>query len=93
MKKIELNMRMADAETLIENVAYHITSLLSESALEIETALDILQDFDDPRAEKFLIRHSTPKEGAPLPESISDFMRPVTTRMYITGETVTRKNG
>lgn len=92
MKKIELNMRMLSAEKLISDVSEYAVALLSEAAGELEIALDILQDFDDPRAEKFMIRHSTDKEVSPMTPSISEFQNHNKLRAYITNETVTRKN-
>lgn len=92
MKKIELNVRLSDAAELIDDVSANLVDLLDEAVSELEIALDILEDFNDPRAKKFIIRHSTLKEGAPLPPSIAGFKRPVKKVAYITGETVTRKN-
>ncbi len=94
MKKVELNVRLADASELIKDVADNLSRLLDEAEMEIELALDILEDFDDPRAKKYIERHSTltPPELAWLPGDLAGFKSAAPLKFFITGETVTRKN-
>ena len=94
MKKIELNIRLADASELIKDVADNLSRLLDEAEIEIELALDILEDFDDPRAKKFIQRHSipTPPGIAWQPENLAGFKVAVPLNAFITDETVTREN-
>ena len=83
MKKIELTVRLHDAADAQNDVFdNYVKDLLTEAAHELEEAIGLLCLFDDPHAEKFVMRHSTPLE--PFTQG--------KLHAFITGETVTRQN-